>query len=65
MKFKKVKSMTCFANVKVFEVNSVPESCSVLQIDGKPFLRIPMFYDQIQMALLILKLWMTEWISIH
>ena len=40
MKFKKLKSMTGFANVKVFEVDSVPERCSVL-----PILRIPTLYD--------------------
>ena len=33
MQFIKVKSMTGFCNVKVFEVHSVPESCVQLQIN--------------------------------
>ena len=45
MKFQKVKSMTGYADVKVFEVNSVPERCTELQIDGEPYLRIPTLYD--------------------
>ena len=45
MQFLKVKSMTGFCNVKVFEVHSVPESCVQLQINGEPFLKVPTLYD--------------------
>ena len=31
--------------MKVYEVNSVPESCTELQIDGEPYLSIPTMYD--------------------
>ena len=41
----KVKSMTGFANVKVYEVNSVPESCKELEIDGEPYLSISTLYN--------------------
>ena len=45
MQFIKVKSMTGFCNVKVFEVHSVPESCVQLQVDGESCLRVPTLYD--------------------
>ena len=44
-RFRKVKSMTGFATVKIYYVNSVPDSCTKLEISGEPYLRLPTRYD--------------------
>ena len=44
LQFIKVKSMTGFCNIKVFEVNKKPESCEELEINGEPYLRLPTLF---------------------
>ena len=45
MQFIKLKSMTGFCNINVFQVHIVPESCEQLEINGEPYLRSPTLYD--------------------
>ena len=37
--------MTGFSTVKVYDVSSVPDSFTRLEIDGEPYLSIPTLYD--------------------
>ena len=37
--------MAGFSTVKIYDVNSLPESCTELDIDGEPYLSIPTMYE--------------------
>ena len=45
MKYVKVKSMTGFCNLKVYEIYAIPESCKKLTIEGEPYIRVPTIFD--------------------
>ena len=45
MQYAKVKSMTGYCNLKVYEIYAIPESCKKLDIDGEQYVRVPTLFD--------------------
>ena len=45
MQYAKVKSMTGFCNLKVYEIYAIPESCKKLHINGEQYVRVPTLFD--------------------
>ena len=45
MQYVKVKSMTGYCNLKVYEIHAIPESCKKLTIEGEPYIRVPTLFD--------------------
>ena len=45
MQYVKVKSMTEYCNLKVYEIHAILKSCKKLTIEGEPYIRVPTLFN--------------------